>query len=159
MPSRSSRRATAHSSTRFTFAPLKCSMARSFCPGLSSRSIAPVMMLAEFRLKLRDEFSQGFPVPRHHFHEQQRHHGGVALGQIKFRADAARLFSAQQNVALQHQFADVLEADRRLEYFAAEFLRDLVEHFRRGKSFRDVAGNPARARQDARAESKKSGAA
>ncbi len=69
------------------------------------------MMFAELGVQEGDEFAEGFAMPGHDFGQQQRDDGGVALGQIKLGADAAGLFAAQQDVALEHQLADVLESD------------------------------------------------
>ena len=108
---------------------------------------AAVVVLAEFRVQLRDQFSQRLPVPGHQLGQQQRHHGGVALGQIEFRADSAGFLATQKNVVFEHQFADVFETDRRFVNFAAEARGDFVDQLCRRKSFGDVARDAARAGQ------------
>jgi hypothetical protein len=51
------------------------------------------------------------PSCGHDVGEQQRVEQAVALGQVALEADAARLFAAHHDLALQHVIADVLEAD------------------------------------------------
>ena len=68
-------------------------------------------------------------------------------GKIKLGADAAGFFAAQQDVAFQHQFADVLEADGHFVNAAAEARGDLVEQLGGGKCLGHVAGQFARAGQ------------
>ncbi len=102
-----------------------------FLPRLQFEIDAAVMMLAEFGMKLRDQLAERFSVPRHHFGQQQRHHRCIALGQIQFGADPPGFFAAQQDVALEHQLADIFEADGRLKHLTAEFGGDLVDHLGR----------------------------
>ena len=51
--------------------------------------------------------------------QQQRIQDAIALGQMAADADAAGLFAANQDVALQHEVADVLEADAAFVQLAA----------------------------------------
>src|SRR3954462_12948855 len=54
-------------------------------------------------------------------------------------ADAAGLLAPDQNFALQHNIAYVLEADWRFVQLASVFFSDAVEHLRGGKGFHDIA--------------------
>ena len=96
-------------------------MALFLLPGLQFQIHAPVSDARRIRAcSMRDQFAEPLAVPGHHFGQQQRVDGGVALGQIQLGADAAAFFAAQQDVALEHQLADVLEADRRLRELSGQ---------------------------------------
>ena len=105
------------------------------------------MVLAEFGVQLRDQLAERLPVPCHQFGQEQGCQGRVAFGQMEFRANAARLLAAEQDVALEHNLADVFESDGRLQHFAAKLPGDLVHHLGDGKCLGHVAGKPARAGQ------------
>ena len=59
---------------------------------------------------------------------------------MALEADAAGLFAAHQDFALQHQVADIFEADAVLDELAAVFQADAVEHFGGVEGARDGAG-------------------
>ncbi len=68
-------------------------------------------------------------MPGHQFRQEERGNRGVALGQVKAGADAPAFFPADQDILLQHQLADVLEADGHFVEFAAKFCGEFVDEF------------------------------
>ena len=107
---------------------------------------AAVLVLAVFGLQIGDELAQGLAFLGHHVGEKQRVEQAVALGQMALEADAAGLFAAHDDLALEHVVADKLEADAVLDEFAAVLLADAVEHFGGIEGAGDGAG-PAFAAQ------------
>src|SRR5579885_3237577 len=83
-------------------------------------------------------------MPGHQFGEKKRGNRSVALRQVEAGADAAAFFAAKQNILLEHELADVLEADRHLVEFAAELGRELVNKLSDGEGFGNVAGQVTR---------------
>ena len=55
-------------------------------------------------------------------------------------ADAAGFLAADQHFALEHDVANVFEADGSLMQRAPVLFGDAVQHLRSGKGFHDVAG-------------------
>src|ERR1700732_1338163 len=82
-------------------------------------------------------------MPRHQLCEQQSRDGRVALGEIQAGTDGAAFFAANENILLEHQLADVFEADGNFVELAVEFRREFVDQLGDGKSFGDVAGEVA----------------
>src|SRR5579875_1081499 len=74
---------------------------------------ALVKMRPELPVQIFDQLGQTASVPGHHFGQQQCADGGIAFGQVKGESDAATLLAPDEDVALEHQRTDVLEADRR----------------------------------------------
>src|SRR5580704_12798518 len=86
-------------------------------------------------------------MPRHQLCKKQSRDGGIALGEVQAGTDAAALFSANENILLEHQLANVFEADGNFVQLAVEFRRKLVDQFCDGESFGDVAWEVARSRK------------
>src|SRR5262249_11687808 len=82
-----------------------------FLPPAHVQVNATVVVFAEFRVQAGEQFAEGFSVPCNDPRKEQRGNRRVAFRQIETGADAAALFSANQNILLEHQLADVLEAD------------------------------------------------
>src|SRR5712692_2564680 len=78
-------------------------------------------------------------MPGHQFREEQCGDRGVALGKIEAGADAAAFFAANQNILLEHQLADVLEADGDFVELAPELRCESVDEFCDRKGFRNIA--------------------
>ena len=76
----------------------------------------------------------------HDVGEEQRVEQAVALRQVSADADAARFLAADEDVLLEHEVADVLEADAVLVQLAAVPGGDAVEHERGVEGAGDVAG-------------------
>ena len=151
------------SSTFFTFGPAEMLDGAFFLARLQLQIDAPVMMFAEFRLKLRDELPQIFPVPRHHFHEQQSHdRSDQAFRQIKFRPRPRRIPSPPSKcpapsgqLPLQMYF----KSDRRLKTFLPYLSAILSSIFVEENAFATSPERPARPRQMPKQNGEKSGAA
>src|SRR5580700_1497033 len=86
-------------------------------------------------------------MPRHQLCKKQSRDGGIALGEVQAGTDAAAFFSANENILLKHQLADVFEADGNFVQLAVKFRRELVDQLGDGKSFGDFAGEVARSRK------------
>ena len=114
-----------------------------FLAGLEVEIDAAVVIFAEFGVQRGEEFAERFAVPGHQFREEQSGDGGVAFGKIEAGADAAAFFAADQDVLLEHELADVFEADGDFVELAAEFGGELVDELGDGESFGDVAGEIA----------------
>src|SRR5260370_2003041 len=78
-------------------------------------------------------------MPGHQFREEQCGDRGVAVGKIEAGADAAAFFADNQNILLEHQVADVLEADGDFVELAAELRCEFVDEFCDRKGFRNIA--------------------
>src|SRR5262249_29691409 len=63
------------------------------------------------------------------------------------RADPAAFFAADQHVLLQHQFADVFEADRNFMKLPPKLRRQLVDQFRYRKCLCNIARQLSRPRE------------
>src|SRR5579864_6114794 len=101
------------------------------------------MMFAEFGMQQGNKFTEGLAMPGHDFGKQKGADGGVAFGQIELGADTTGLFASQQNIALEHNLADVLESDGHFMNAPAIARGDFVEQLGGGKSFGQIAGNLA----------------
>src|SRR4029077_17003102 len=77
--------------------------------------------------------------------EQKRAYRSIALGQIELGADAAGFFASHQNVALEHQLANVCEAYSHFMNAAAVTRRDFIEQLGGGESLGQVATDLSRA--------------
>src|SRR5215831_15494859 len=108
-------------------------------PWLQLKVHAAIMVFAKLRVQRRQQFAKRFPMPGHQLRQKESRDRGVALGKIQTRTDAAALFAANQNVLLQHQLANVFEADRHFVELAPEFRRQLVDELRHREGFSDVA--------------------
>src|ERR1700741_994420 len=102
-----------------------------------------VMVFAELLVERANQFAEGFAVPGHEFRQEKGGNGSVAFRQVKAGADATAFFTANQNILLQHQFADVLEADGHLVKLAIEsggkFVDELGDRERFGDVTRQIA--------------------
>src|SRR2546429_4308121 len=83
--------------------------------------------------------SKRFSVPGHQLGEKESRDGGVALGKIKARADAAALLTANQNILFEHQFTDIFEADVHFVQLSTEFGGKFVDELGDRESFGNVA--------------------
>jgi hypothetical protein len=110
-----------------------------FLPGLQIQVDATVVVFAEFGVKGAQQFAERFAVPRHQFREEQCGDRGVALGEVQTRADAAAFFATDEDILLEHQLADIFEADGYFVELAVEFGGKLVDQLGDGKSFGDVS--------------------
>ena len=82
------------------------------------------MELAKFPVKVPEHFRRRFTGGDYCFQEEKRIENTVAFGDMALDADAARLFSANKDVVIQHQVGDVLESNRRLMKFEMVGRRD-----------------------------------
>ena len=101
---------------------------------------AAVLVLAVLGLQVGDELAQGLAFLGHHVGEQQGVEQAVALGQMALEADAAGLFAAHHDFALEHVVADKLEADAVFDELAAVLGADAVEHLGGVEGAGDGAG-------------------
>ncbi len=67
---------------------------------------AAVLVLAVLGLQIGDKLAQGLAFLGHDVGEKQGVEQAVALGQVALEADAAGLFAAHDDFALQHEVAD-----------------------------------------------------
>ena len=74
----------------------------------------PIVMLAIFFLQLAHQRTQGRPSSAMTLASSSAFSKSVALRQMLGHTDAARLFAADEDVLVQHQFAYILEADAML---------------------------------------------
>jgi len=74
-----------------------------------------------------EKFAQGFAVPGHKLRKKERRNSRVTFGKIKTSADAPAFFATDQDILLQHQFADVFEANGNFVKLAVEFGCELVD--------------------------------
>ena len=96
--------------------PAKTAIARLERPGARNGGVldvvgnvqidAAVLVLAVLGLQIGDKLAQRLAFFGHHVGQQQRVQQAVALGQVALEADAARLFAAHHDLALQHVVAD-----------------------------------------------------
>src|SRR5438270_12694810 len=105
----------------------------------NSQIAARIEMRAVLRLKRRDKLAQALALVGHYIGEQESVEQAVALGQMALEADAAGLFAADQDLPLQHEVADVLEADAALQQLASMLGGDAVKHARGVKGAHHVA--------------------
>ena len=108
---------------------------------------AAILVLAVLGLQIGDKLAESLAFFSHDVGEQQRVEQAVALGQMALKADAAGLFAAHDDFALEHVVADILEADAVLDELAAVFRADAVEHLGGVEGACDGAG-PAFAAQN-----------
>src|ERR1700740_676193 len=108
---------------------------------------AAVMEFTEFLLQGAKELTERPAMPRHEFRQEKRGNGRVTLGQVQASADPTALFAANQDVLLEHEFADIFEADGNFVKLAVEFGGKRVDQFGHRKSLRDVARKLPRADQ------------
>src|SRR5690348_9352953 len=88
-------------------------------------------MLAIFVLQVLHELSEGALLFSHNIGNEERIENPVPFWEMARNADSARFFSADQNLALQHEIADVLEPYAALVQLASVLGGDAVEHLRR----------------------------
>ena len=100
---------------------------------------ATVLMLPIFRLQGGDQFAKRLSFISHHVGQQQTVEQSIPLRQVSGDSDAAGLLSPDKNVLLQHQVADILEADAVLVQLAPVFRGDAVQHLCRIERPRDIA--------------------
>ena len=86
------------------------------------------MMFAVLLLQVAHQLAERLAFFRHDGRQQQRIQNAVALGQVATNADSAGFLAADEDVALEHEVADVLEADTALVHFAAVFRADAIDH-------------------------------
>src|SRR5580693_5596951 len=110
-----------------------------FLAGLEIEVNAAVMIFAEFLVKSGEELAESLSMPSHEFGEEQRGDGGIAFGEIHAGADAAAFFATDENILLEHELADVFEADGDFVEFAIVFCGEFVDEFGDGESFGDFA--------------------
>src|SRR6266404_7759264 len=126
-----------------------CEMRDSFffLAGLHIEIDATVMVFAKFGVQRAEQFTERLAVPSHQFGQKQRRYGGVALGKVQAGADSAAFFAPDQNILLQHQLANVFEADRNFVQLAIEFRGKLIDQLGHGKRLGNIAGELTRARE------------
>src|SRR5580693_7444252 len=110
-----------------------------FLAGLEIEVNSAVMIFAEFLVKSGEELAESLSMPSHEFGEEQRGDGGIAFGEIHAGADAAAFFATDENILLEHELADVFEADGDFVELAIIFCGELVDEFGDGESFSDFA--------------------
>src|SRR5260370_17790869 len=115
--------------------------------GLQIKIDAPIVILAEFRCKDRQQLAKRLTVPGHQFRQQERRNCGISFRDVQTGANSPAFFAADQNVLFKHQFADVLEADGNFVKLPAEFCGELVDELGNGKSFGDVSRQVASSRE------------
>src|SRR5260370_38940682 len=86
-------------------------------------------------------------MPGHQCREEECGNRGVALGQLKARADAAAFLDDNQNVLLEHQLANVFEPNGHFVEFSSKFCRKLVDKLCYGKCFCDITRQVAGSRE------------
>src|SRR5579859_5032485 len=87
-----------------------------------------VIMRTVFALQIRNKLRECLIFLGHHRRQQQGVEDAIALGKMTGDADAARLLAANEDVALEHEIADELEADAALMQLASVAGGDAVEH-------------------------------
>src|SRR5580704_15994089 len=110
-----------------------------FLAGFEIEVNAAVMIFAEFLVKSGEELAESLSMPGHEFGKEKRGDGGVAFGEIHAGADAAAFFATDENILLEHELADVFEADGDFVEFAIVFCGEFVDKFGDGDSFGDLA--------------------
>ena len=110
-----------------------------FLAGFEIEVNAAVMIFAEFLVKSGEELAESLSMPSHEFGEEQRGDGGIAFGEIHAGADAAAFFATDENILLEHELADVFEADGDFVEVAIVFCGEFVDEFGDGESFGDFA--------------------
>src|SRR6516162_377323 len=89
---------------------------------------AAVVMLAVFLLKISHEPTQRLALFSHDVRQQKGVQQTISLRQVAAYADAARFFTADEDVAIQHEIADVFETDAAFMQLTTVFCGDAVEH-------------------------------
>src|SRR4029453_18297510 len=72
---------------------------------------------AKLPMKIVQHFRRRLTGSDYRLQEEKRIENAVTFGDMALDADAARLFSTNQDVVIQHQVGDVLESNRRLVEF------------------------------------------
>ncbi len=155
MPSIFSRRAMGHSRMCVKAESRKVCNGFLFLMRLNIQVNATIVIFAEFGVQSGQQLAKRLAVPCHQFGEKQGRDSGVTFRKIKTGAEAAALFTAGQNLSLQHKLANIFEADGDFVKGAAKFGGDFVDQLGYGKGFGNVAGEIARAGEVPDQQSKK----
>src|SRR5690606_226779 len=95
---------------------------------------------AEFLVQLRNQLGKLLPSFHQHLRDEQADEESIALRNMSFHRDAARLLPPNQNVLLDDFSGDVLEADRCDIDLEPVGIRHSIDQTRGGERFYHLAG-------------------